>query len=92
MIPVNAVTAPRATASQWTDVARRESSASCQSEGCGSSSASSGVPRLVVAFAIVSISLAGVYGLHVSPQRTIPWAPALLAIIAIRMTEVLTLF
>jgi hypothetical protein len=39
-----------------------------------------------------SVSLAGTLVPRMSPQQTIPWARVLLAIIAARMTEVLTLF
>jgi hypothetical protein len=50
------------------------------------------VPRLVIAFGIVSISVAGGYVPQASPQHTIPCAGRAFVIIAGWMREVLTLF
>jgi hypothetical protein len=92
MIPVKAITAPREMKSQRAEVARSELYTSCQREGCASSCAPSGVPRLVITFGIVNVSLAGGYvlqsiaathdtGLHLAYTTITDW-----------MTKVLTLF
>jgi hypothetical protein len=50
------------------------------------------VPRLVVAFGMVSISLMGTHVQKAPLQQTIPWGRFVIGTMAVSMTEVLTLF